>query len=151
MNFKLILTSACAVLILASCSVTKVTNRTIAATETEIIIKPLLAEVDVDVSKKIIGTATVTRMSVAEAKELAKWDALEKSGADIMIDPIYKITHSFWRKVTVEVTGFAGKYTEIAPMNEADLKNLELYKPTSGSNETGGTVMTKLRKLKNRK
>jgi PBP1b-binding outer membrane lipoprotein LpoB len=144
---------AIGLLFLTSCSVTKATTRTIHANDTEIIIKPLLAEVEVDPTKKIKGNASARRMSVEEVKKLAMYDALEKSGADVIIDPIFKITTSgmlrITRIVTVEVTGFHGKYKNISTIEESELKNIELYTPDK--KEKGGGVSMKIRKSKKNK
>lgn len=151
MNFKnLLFTISITVLLLSSCSVTKTTARTIEANKSMVIIKPLLAVVEVDINKKITGKVTVKRRKVllSEAKELAKADAILKSGADIIIDPVFRIVSSF-NNLTVEVTGFFGKYTKIAPIEGKDLENLELYQEKKGY-EKGG-VTSRLVKLKNRK
>jgi len=158
MKRKLLLSLSVAVIAIsmASCTVTKATNRTINAYDSQIIVKPLLAEVEVDLNKKINGTASARKMPVREVKELAKWDALSKSGADIIIDPVYKITTSGlfkWNKmVTVEVIGFYGKYTDISIADAEDLKQMELYNiPSgggSGSSGGGGGILSKLKKLK---
>jgi len=133
---------------LTSCGVTKsrtVTNRTINASYQNIVIKPLVAEVDVDITKKITGTATVKNGNVEQAKDLAKWNAIETSGADIIIDPIFDITVN---SLTVEakVVGFFGKYTKIETIGDEDLEKLELYQINSKKKE--GSVVNKLEKLK---
>ncbi|MCB9224030.1 MAG: hypothetical protein R2780_06490 [Crocinitomicaceae bacterium] len=133
---------------LTSCKVVRTSPRTIEAYKSKIIIKPLLAEVEVDLTKKITGVSSGKKVSVDDLKEMAKWDACEKSGADIIIDPVYKVTSTFL-KTTVEVTGFYGKYVSIETVKEADLEKLEFYTTPSGSSEKqGGSVLTKLKKLK---
>ena len=139
---------------LQSCKVMKSTTttpRTIESYETKILIKPLVAEVEVNVSKKITGTATIKTGKVEDAKELAKWNALEASGADIIVDPVYKVTVQ-GMIVTAEVTGFFGKYTKISTVEDEDIEKLDYYTVPNNSNGDGkGSVVTKLKKLKNTK
>ncbi|MEX1002504.1 MAG: hypothetical protein WDZ35_10360 [Crocinitomicaceae bacterium] len=148
-----VITMAFSLLIMTSCSVvmqkTTAEPRTIEANETRIVIKPLLAEVEVDVTKKITGTATIKGGTPEQAKELAKWDAIEKSGADIIVDPMYKVTTTS-TTITAEVIGFFGKYKKISTVEDKDLENLDLYTvPSGGGGEAGkGTVMSRLNKLK---
>jgi hypothetical protein len=129
----------------SSCS-TSATPRTIRANNTNVIVKPLLAEVEVDVNKKITGTAKAK--SLSDAKEMAKWNAMESSGADIVVDPIYKINQVF-KKFEVTVTGFHGKYVKVSTVPDSEINKLEMY---SGPKEvnTGGSVITRLKKVKNK-
>ncbi|UKN02133.1 hypothetical protein K6119_01205 [Paracrocinitomix mangrovi] len=154
MKKNIIILSAMMMLVLSSCKVltqTKTTPRTIDAQDSEIIIKPLLAEVQVDVNKKITGSATITgsgQNSVNDAKTLAKWNALQSSGADIIVDPVYKVIIS-GASITAEVTGFYGKYTKISTVADEELEKLELYTvPANGESGSSTSVVTKLKKLK---
>lgn len=149
MKSKLLFSIAVIAFTLASCTTIRTTPRMIDAHDSKIIIKPLLAEVEVDLNKKITGTATARNMSADDVKELAKWDAITKSGADIIVDPVFKISTT-WRTTTVEVTGFFGKYTSIKTVEESDLENLDLYTTPSNSSG-GGSVLSKLKKLKKKK
>jgi hypothetical protein len=157
MKFKLFFAVAIAVIAFASCRTVRTNPRVIDAQESNILIKPMLAEVEVDLTKKITGTATIRglikskKTPVREIKRLAMSDACDKSGADIVIDPIFKVTKGIGY-ATVEVTGFYGKYISVETMKAADLEKIELYSvPNSGSGgggSEGGSVLKKLKKLK---
>lgn len=121
------------------------TSRSINASHQNVVIKPLVAEVKVDINKKITGTASVKNGNVEQAKELAKWNALETSGADIIIDPVFDVTISAMT-VTATVSGFHGKYISIETVKDEDLEKLEKYQVSSGKKEA--SVVNKLNKLK---
>ena len=134
---------------ISSCSVVKTTPRTLSTFKSNIIIKPLVAEVEVDINKKIEATAVVSRkQSIEDAKEMAKWNALERSGADIIVDPVYHITIK-GPSTTCTVTGYYGKYVKIETVDNTDIENLNLYLQSENSSSSGsGSVVSKLRKLK---
>ncbi len=135
-------------LFMSSCAVSNAritTSRSINASHQNVVIKPLVAEVKVDINKKITGTATVKNGNVEQAKELAKWNALETSGADIIIDPVFDVTISTMT-VTATVSGFHGKYISIETVKDEDLEKLEKYQVSSGKKEA--SVVNKLNKLK---
>lgn len=129
--------------VIGSCTTVRVTSRTIDASRNDIIVKPMLAEVEVDLNKKVTGTATIRglikskKTPISQIKKLAHWDACEKSGADIIVDPVYKITKKIG-SVTVEVFGFYGKYKSVETVQPAELENLNLYTMPSGSGGIGG-------------
>jgi hypothetical protein len=130
---------------LVSCSIVKSTPRTVETYNSNIIIKPLVAEVEVDVNKKITATGTSLTGNEDAAKEMAKWQAIQDSGADIIIDPVYHITIS-GKRVTATVTGYYGKYTKIETIRAEDTEKLNMYMQTESSGNSGSTV-TKLKKL----
>lgn len=134
-------------MVTVSCSMSRrtVTNRTINASSQNIIVKPLVAEVQVDITRKISGTGVVTNGNVNDAKELAKWNAINSSGADIIVDPIYDVSI---KGMTVEakVVGFFGKYVKIETVKDEDLDKIELYKINNKKNEA--SVVNKLEKFK---
>jgi hypothetical protein len=140
---------------LSSCAVTgtrtTATPRTIEANQGRIIVKPLIAEVEVDVNKKIEGSATNTKGDVESAKQLAKWEALNKSGADIIVDPVYYITTTTMT-VQVKVVGFYGKYVSVETIEDTELDKLNLYIGNTGSKgevSTNKSLKNKLNKIKN--
>ncbi len=145
---KKILIIALSGVLFTSCIATKsrtVTNRTIKSSYQNIVIKPLVADVSVDITKKITGSATVKNGNVEQAKDLAKWNAIETSGADIIVDPIYDVTVS-GITVDAKVVGFFGKYEKIETISDADLEKLELYQINTKNKEA--SVVNKLEKLK---
>ena len=85
---------------------------------------PVIADLKVDLEKKVSGTSIrqVDRYNDFElenTKQAALYNAMSNSGADVVVDPIYKvnITNNDGRddKITIqsEVSGFFGKYTSI--------------------------------------
>lgn len=158
MNKLILSTGIIATLILAlgSCALptaintTTATPRTIEASKGRIIVKPLIAEVDVDVNKKIEGSSSNTSGDIESAKQLAKWEALTKSGADIIVDPVYYINQN-GSNVTVRVIGFYGKYVSVETIEDTELDKLNLYIGTTENGEmsTNKSLKNKLNKLKN--
>jgi hypothetical protein len=133
--------------LMSSCGllkITKSTPRTVETYNSNIIIKPLVAEVEVDVNKKITATGISLSGNEEAAKEMAKWQAIQDSGADIIIDPVYHIT-IVGKKVTAVVTGYFGKYTKIETVTSTEVENLNMYVQPSGGS---ASVVTKLKKLK---
>ncbi|MCB9187805.1 MAG: hypothetical protein H6599_00850 [Flavobacteriales bacterium] len=136
--------------LMSSCSMiktTKTTPRTVETYNSNIIIKPLVAEVEVDVNKKITATVTVTSGTEESAKELAKWQAIQDSGADIIVDPVYHTT-ILGAKITTTVTGYYGKYVKIETVSSEDVENLNMYMQSENGDGGKGSVVTKLKKLK---
>lgn len=123
-----------ATLILGSCSVRTTTSREIKTAKTGVYQKKLIADLEVDVTKKITGSAVVklkgndqvdvklgrSKSLYERAMNIAKWDAVEKSNADAIADPIFNITQT-GNKVTVEVQGFYAKYKSIDIATNDDL------------------------------
>ena len=94
----------------SSCSMTKYEARTYPGVRSNVLIVPMVAEVSVDINKKITGQGKSN--NELAAKEAAIYNAIQLSGADMVIDPIYVITISR-TSVMAQVTGFYGKYKEI--------------------------------------
>ncbi|MCB9187806.1 MAG: hypothetical protein H6599_00855 [Flavobacteriales bacterium] len=131
----------------ASCMSSRTTTtREIKTSESTVYQKKLIAELEVDVTKKINGTATVKLTGADQlegkigggdpyerAKNLAKWNAIETSNADAIADPIYNINQK-GNTVTVEVQGFYSKFKNIEVATNDDLL---LYIETKLSSGTG--------------
>jgi hypothetical protein len=120
-------------LFVASCSVRQTTVREINVSETTVYQKTMIAELTVDVTKKIKGTATVSNGNIDNAKELAKWNAIQESGADAIADPIFSVTKN-GPTVVAEVVGFYGKYKSI---NIASKQDMMTYLEVMLSSGTG--------------
>ena len=95
---------------------------------------PVIADLKVDLDKKVSGTSIrqVDRYNDFElenTKQAALYNAMSNSGADVVVDPIYKvnITNNDGRddKITIqsEVSGFFGKYTSIHKADATELSN----------------------------
>lgn len=98
---------------------------------------PVIADLKVDLDKKISGTSIrqVNRYNDFEldnTKQAALYNAMSNSGADVVVDPIYKvnITNNDGRddKITIqsEVSGFFGKYTNIHKADATELSNASI-------------------------
>ena len=84
-----------------------------------VIQQPVIAELEVDV-EKINGSARGgVGVSVVTVKNNAVADALKKSGADILIEPVYEIQTS-GNSTHVMVTGFPGRYTNFRQAEPRD-------------------------------
>jgi|TARA_B100000959_G_C14443619_1_gene403777 hypothetical protein len=96
----------------------------------------MTADVDVDLSKKLIGTAKGTYFlgivkisgdskyadgygglgTTGKVKAAAAFDAISKSDGDILVSPQYVVTTNFifpFKTIIVDVSGFEGKIKEI--------------------------------------
>jgi hypothetical protein len=112
-----------ALLVTTSCSVHKKTAREITTEESEIYQRTLIGEVDIDVTKKITGSATASaKVPLEEIIELAKWEAIESGKCDLIFEPIFAITFSK-KNITVVATGFPAKYKAVKLATEDDIYN----------------------------
>lgn len=109
---------------------------------------PVVVDLNVDINKKVSGTSIrqVDRYNDFElenTKQAALYNAMSNSGADVIIDPIFKvnITNNDGRddKITIqaEVSGFYAKYTNAHKADATEIQNLKLIngKPQKSSNE----------------
>ncbi len=120
-------------LFVSSCTVRQTTVREINVSESTVYQKTMIAELTIDVTKKIKGTATVSNGNINNAKELAKWNAIQESGADAIADPIFSVTKN-GPTVVAEVVGFYGKYKSI---NIASKQDMMTYLEVMLSSGTG--------------
>lgn len=86
---------------------------------------PVVGEMDVDINK-VTGTVESSNASVNinSLKVSAVNNAIKKSNADILIEPIFDIVKD-GRQTTVTVTGFPATYTNFRPITLADVPLLE--------------------------
>ena len=139
-NIRLLILSTLTVIFASSCSqmtYNKI-NTTVYETRQQDIQKgampfnPVIADLKVDLDKKISGSSIrqVVRYNDFElenTKQAALYNAMSNSGADVVVDPIYKvnITNNEGRddKITIqsEVSGFFGKYTSIHKADATEL------------------------------
>jgi hypothetical protein len=105
---------------LMSCATTKVTERSIETSDSEVIEKTLVADVRVDLDKKITGEVIVHKSSEKQAKAMADWQALQSSDAHIVIDPVYKMKKT-GRTISCTVTAYSGYYENVKVASEQDL------------------------------
>lgn len=132
---RVLIIAGVATFVLSSCAVSfanrkqKIYNQTIFTT-------PMRADVEVDLNKKVTGTSTQKGMDLA--KQAALYDAMQKSGADVIVDPIFTVRQVSMKSYQADVTGFYGKYTAIKKLEIADST---LFRINSGGNsgeQSGG-------------
>ncbi|MFN8268371.1 MAG: hypothetical protein U0T31_10230 [Chitinophagales bacterium] len=98
---------------------------------------PVVVDLSVDINKKISGSSIrqVNMYSVEEVentKQAALYNAMNNSGADVVIDPIFKVNISNNEgrdtKVTIqaEVSGFFAKYTNAHKADVNEIQNLKI-------------------------
>ena len=104
-----------------SCSKKIYTARYIPIERETIPTKPLIATLDVDINKRTKGDAILKGKTgvIENAKRMAIVDAMNNSGADVIVDPIFEITKKR-KKVTCIVNGFYAKYAEVANATRED-------------------------------
>jgi hypothetical protein len=129
------------ILLLASCSSTKMNTLATPAYAPSAEINAIRANVSVDMDKKLSGSSSSSyflffrtsgdnkyaegmsysgggsglKFRQNKAKSSATYNALENSGADIIVHPNYVIetkNYLFFKKISVKVTGFAGRFTK---------------------------------------
>ena len=121
-KLNLIISIAFLGFILASCSSTRVTNRNIGRYSSSVVQRTLIADVKVDLKKKITGEATINGGSATDARNMAVWNAIEGNGAHMIIDPVFKFVASR-KRITCSVIGFHGVFENIKTATEQDLLN----------------------------
>ncbi|OYT11165.1 MAG: hypothetical protein B6I18_05250 [Bacteroidetes bacterium 4572_112] len=79
---------------------------------------PLITDLEIR-SKKVEGKAFGSVSAITKLKEEAIFNAVSKSNADLLIEPIYTITTS-GSKATVTVVGWPANYRNFKQMTVAD-------------------------------
>lgn len=127
------------VVIIASCTVTKVTNRTYGRSSTPVVQKTLIADIKVDLNKKITGNATVRNGNEKNARSLAIWNAIETAGVHAIVHPVFKTIKSgiTGKVISCSVIGYAGSYNEISTASNEDLLNYIRVRLLSGTGILG--------------
>jgi hypothetical protein len=86
--------------------------------------KPVIADLNV-VETRVEGTATGRKSKgVENLKQMAILDALQKSKADVLVEPSFDIT-TVGRKVTVNTKGFPATYTNFHPIKNEEVELLK--------------------------
>jgi hypothetical protein len=113
------------VLIGSSCSQKSYTYRSTTISNPNVLVTDLVVDIDTDFSKRIISNSTI-RKTLKEAKDEAYYKAIVENNIDIVVDPIFEITH-FGKKFQVKLTGFGAKYTNPRTKIEAikELKTVD--------------------------
>jgi hypothetical protein len=98
---------------------------------------PVVVDLNVDINKKISGSSirqvsVYSEAEVENTKQAALYNAMNNSGADVVIDPIFKVNISNNEgrdtKITIqaEVTGFFAKYTNAHKADANEIQNLKI-------------------------
>lgn len=159
---KLVLLAVASISILGfmnSCGMTssamKITtrnNRTNHINNTPILTFPLVMDLEVDMTKKVKGTATGNlSFGVSEEyyKELALSQAIINANCDVLIEPTYLVTKNLVAtskgqktSVEVEVSGYPGKYKNPRNVSASDTTMIKFISKTISGNVTKTTVTT---------
>lgn len=99
-----------AVSTLSACSLIKRTAYDQAVATTDLIQAPLIAELEVDPTKKVSATYMAHKSNEQQAKSAALYAAMDQNGCDVIVQPFYELKIG---KKTIEATvkGMCGKYT----------------------------------------
>lgn len=105
---------------LTSCTVTSYQSRVNYVTRREVMATPVVVDVKVDFTKKVTGEGVASMPE--PAKEAALFAAMEASGADVVVDPVFTISKSTGT-FRVKVSGYHGKYENARSFLEAAKQN----------------------------
>ncbi|MCG3166659.1 MAG: hypothetical protein POELPBGB_02439 [Bacteroidia bacterium] len=106
--------------LLISCSAKKHLAYEQYVTKTPLLQAPMIAELDVDLTKKVSANVRCYKSNEENAKQAALYDAMKNSGCDVVVHPVYEII--FGKKVIeVTVSGYYGKYKNIRKPNLEDV------------------------------
>lgn len=106
--------------LLLSCSAKKHLAYEQYVTKTPLLQAPMIAELDVDLTKKVSANVRCYKSNEENAKQAALYDAMKNSGCDVVVHPVYEII--FGKKVIeVTVSGYYGKYKNIRKPNLEDV------------------------------
>jgi len=152
-NFALIL--CLLALFIQSCSTTKVytTVKSQDISQNGILTQPKIANLSIDAKRKINGKSTARAKitncpTVEEMKHQAEYDALKTNNADVLIEPIFKVTVTDMgkiREITAEVSGYAGTYTEFKDFNALTKDEVESLKAYADFCKENGTPVLKIK------
>lgn len=108
---------------MTSCAVlTSKSTKTMNINHTGVIQTPVMVDIDVK-SNKVNGIAT-GRNSIEILKQEAIADAIEKSGADVLVEPSFK-TETTFKSTIVNVSGYPGYYKNFRNIQPEDLKTID--------------------------
>ncbi|MCG9879366.1 MAG: hypothetical protein MH472_02095 [Bacteroidia bacterium] len=144
-NFKLMAFAAIFVaLFTSSCTVRQVTADYLYLSKPQILIKPQIADIDIQ-KKKVEATITVKTSlykpdPIEAAKNLALKEAIKNSNADLLVQPTYDVNYNN-NVTTATVTGYPATFKEFREFKPTDTAAVMAYSRVmyginqSGSNE----------------
>ncbi|MBS1617239.1 MAG: hypothetical protein JST76_01885 [Bacteroidetes bacterium] len=132
---------------ISSCKMTAVTTTSTTAKARDIPAAPIIQNpniADLDVKeRKVTGTYTDKNKTEEYAKNRAVYDALEKSAADVLVEPSYTIEHDWGSgAISVTVEGFPATYKNFRnPTTEDSLAlGWKVIQKSSEPEMSNGTV-----------
>ena len=103
---------------------TTITTKSMDIYGSGVIQQPIIAEMQVS-TNKVTGRASSNRAgSLHELKQRALADALSRSRADIIVEPIYETVRD-GNRVSATVRGFPAVYVNFRPITDADIPLIE--------------------------
>ncbi len=116
---------------------------------------PVIADLKVDLDKKITGSSirqvnTFNEFELENTKQASLYNAVTNSGADVVVDPIFKIniTNNNGKddKISIqsEVSGFYGKYTSIHKADANELVNASYGGAIAYLNDNGNSTQKQI-------
>ncbi|MCF8257650.1 MAG: hypothetical protein K9J06_08860 [Flavobacteriales bacterium] len=121
---KLILLSATAVIMLSSCATIRRTSYDQAVATTPIVQAPLVADLEIDPSKKVRSQYRAIKMNETQAKQAVLWQAMKDNGCDVIVQPVYEL--AIGRKVIdASVEGMCGRYKAVRKPTLEDITLLQ--------------------------
>lgn len=135
--------------LLSSCAATKRTAYNQQVATTAMIQAPLIAELDVDPTKKISATYIARDSNEKEAKESVLYAAMEQNGCDVIVQPRYELKISR-HSIDATVHGMCGKYTNVRKPNLEDVTLLQELNAAMPMFDPEFRVITKRESIFNR-
>ena len=107
-------------------------------TDKQVIQTPVIVDLDV-AETKVTGSYSAENVQVEYAKNKALADAVAKSGADVLVEPIYEVDIND-KTVSVTVNGYPGKYKNF---RKPQAQDSVLLKWRNSTTVTGNSILRK--------
>ena len=146
MTQRFVIIGSFALLSFASCApiMTASTSKTLDIYGAGVVQKPIIAEMDVKITK-VTGTATGGSSAVEALKQEAVTNALKDAKADVLVEPQYD-TQTKGMKATVTVTGFPATYTGFHQVTKEEIPLIEAG-VLQKANTSDGVLAPKRKKI----
>lgn len=120
---KLFALTAVAVAV-SSCSLIKRTAYNQQVAESYTIQAPMIADLDVDLSKKVTSVYHQTKGNEALAKSGVLYVAMYEHGCDVIVHPAFELSIGK-KEIDAKVLGYCGKYTNVRKPNLEDVSLMQ--------------------------
>ncbi len=148
---------------LGACTTKMYTSRSQPIARGEIPTTPMVADLKVDLTKKVTASGTVKGRdaSIETAKDVAIYNAMTSNNADLIIDPICKCTvkNALWiplpflipipyrpKIVTCEVTGYPATYLNVHVASAEELAKLKDFSASQGKQQATQQIVFQTKK-----